>query len=569
MVVDVSSSAVYQEHRLHELDWRLPQPPTEQEKYWYLGRQHRWIFPFKTLAFALICISLTLFSTTTPWLYPFLLPMTLYIVANAVSMRTSVRRGDVTRASHEALVETWLPDAIPTVDVFLPSAGEPLDILRNTYHHVSCMSWPGRLTTYVLDDSGRDEVRMLAEQYGFEYRSRPNRGYLKKAGNLKYGFDESDGDFIAIFDADFVPRSDYLFELMPYFDDLATAIVQSPQFFDATRDMHWLQRNAGSTQELFYRWIQPSRDRYRAAICVGTCAVYRRAALDESGGFAQIGHSEDVHTGVHLMKVGYRTKYVPVLVSKGLCPDTSSAFLNQQYRWCTGSMSLLRDPMYRTHKAISRSQRLCFWAGFLYYITTALNAVLAPFPILVMLWFLPEWIRPMNSIWLLGAVVLWFVALPAVHQGRWRIDVLRVQHMYSFAHLLAIVDHARGRTKGWVATGAATKVTPIATTVTRVMNVHTAVTQTAIWLGIFWGTSIYGLDDYWAVLALALISSYVLIPTLFVHHAKSDTVRGSLARRESISGLLRQPEIVLGLTSLITLSAGNILVLTGHGLLAQ
>ncbi len=569
MVVDMRRRAVYREDRLQELDWRLPQPPTDQEKYWYLGRQHRWIFPVKTLAFALICISLILFSTTTPWLYPFLLPMALYVVANAVSMRTSIRRGDVTREKHQALVEAWLPDAIPAVDVFLPSAGEPLDILRNTYHHVSRINWPGRLTTYVLDDSGRDEVRRLTEEYGFEYRSRPNRGYLKKAGNLKFGFDESDGDFIAIFDADFVPRSDYLFELLPYFDDPATAIVQSPQFFDAKRAMHWLQRNAGSTQELFYRWIQPSRDRYKAAICVGTCAIYRRPALVESGGFAQIGHSEDVHTGVNLMKVGYRTKYVPVLVSKGLCPDTSSAFLNQQYRWCTGSMSLLRDPVYRAHEAITRSQRLCFWAGFLYYITTAMNAVLAPFPILVMLWFLPEWIRPMNSIWLLGALALWFVVLPAVHKGRWRVDVLRVQHMYSFAHLIAIVDHTRGRTKGWVATGAATKTTPIATIVTRVMNVHTAVTQTAIWVGIFWGTSIYGFDDYWAVWALALIPSYVLIPTLFVHRTTSVGVTVSLARGASFSGFLRQPEIVLGLTGMITLFAGTLLVFNGHGLVSQ
>jgi cellulose synthase (UDP-forming) len=64
--------------------------------------------------------------------------------------------------------------------------------------------------------------------------------------------------------------------------------------------MSWLQRGAGATQELFYRWIQPSRDRAGAPICVGTCAVYRLAALASVGGFAQIEHSEDVHTGILL-----------------------------------------------------------------------------------------------------------------------------------------------------------------------------------------------------------------------------------------------------------------------------
>src|SRR5262249_36877354 len=154
------------------------------------------------------------------------------------------------------------------------------------------------------------------------------------------GFEQSHGDLIAVFDADFVPRPDFIRELMPYFDDPRVGIVQSPQYFGTGRSMHWLQRNAGATQEMFYRWIQTARDRFGAAICVGTCALYRRTALEEAGGFAQIGHSEDVHTGVNVMKVGYRLRYVPVVVSKGLCPDSFSGFVNQQYRWCTGSLSL-------------------------------------------------------------------------------------------------------------------------------------------------------------------------------------------------------------------------------------
>ena len=127
--------------------------------------------------------------------------------------------------------------------------------------------------------------------------------------------------------------------------------MQSPQYFDVSTRMNWLQRAAGATQILFYRWVQPSRDRANAAICVGTSALYRRAALEKSGGYALIGHSEDVHTGVNLMKVGFTIRYVPVVVTKGLCPDTLEQFSTQQYRWCTGSMSLLmsrgfhRDPI--------------------------------------------------------------------------------------------------------------------------------------------------------------------------------------------------------------------------------
>ncbi len=109
----------------------------------------------------------------------------------------------------------------------LPSAGEPLQVLENTFKHVAALDWPGELRVLVLDDSARRSVESLASSYGFEYKLRPNRGHLKKAGNLKYGFEHSHGDLIAIFDADFCPRSDYLHELAPYFEDESVGIVQS------------------------------------------------------------------------------------------------------------------------------------------------------------------------------------------------------------------------------------------------------------------------------------------------------------------------------------------------------
>src|SRR6266496_4864605 len=346
----------------------LPSPPTGDEKYWYFGREHRWLFPVSVLVYSLVCVSMALFATSRTVLWLLLVPLAFSLITIATSMRTSLRRRGLQLTDHRLRVERWLPDSVPAVDVFLPSAGESMAILHNTFRHVAALSWPGTITVYVLDDSARPEVRHAAAGYGFTYLSRPDPGYLKKAGNLRYGFEHSDGDFIAIFDADFVPRPEFLLELLPYFDDPSTGIVQSPQFFDSDTGLHWIQRSAGATQEMFYRWIQTSRDRFDSAICVGTCAVYRRRALEKSGGFAQIGHSEDVHTGVSLMKAGFTTRYVPVLLAKGLCPEEFAAFVNQQYRWCSGSLSLLRDPTFRRHEAITLRHHLCFFAGFLYYL---------------------------------------------------------------------------------------------------------------------------------------------------------------------------------------------------------
>src|SRR5215211_2561165 len=431
--------------RLEELPY-LPQPPNDTERDLYLGPQHRWVVVLSFLGYILIVISVTLFVLRRMWAAWLLIPLLISTVGTTVSLFTSSRRRRISLEGHRALVETWIPKYIASVDVFLPSAGEDLRVLQNTYHYVSQLVWPGPLTVYVLDDSARDVVRELAERHGFVYRSRPNRGHLKKAGNLRYGFQHSRGDFIAIFDADFVPRPDFLFELVPYMYDPTVGIVQSPQYFDVDRQMNWLQRAAGGTQVLFYRWVQPTRDRSNAAICVGTCALYRRAALEKSGGFAQIGHSEDVHTGVNLLKVGFIVRYVPVLLTKGLCPDKLSGFLNQQYRWCSGSMSLLADRTF--HAApMNLRQRLCFWSGFLYYLETGVFVFTVALPSLAMRLLLP-------------ALVVMYGLTPLVWRSRWRPEVLRVQMICSFAHAVAIFHTLRRRTADWVPTGAASSGTP-------------------------------------------------------------------------------------------------------------
>jgi peptidoglycan/LPS O-acetylase OafA/YrhL/cellulose synthase/poly-beta-1,6-N-acetylglucosamine synthase-like glycosyltransferase len=495
----------------------LPSPPSDVEKYWYMGRQHRWLLIVQALSFALIGVSIFRFSTSDVRLLLFLAPMSLFTITLCISLSSSLRGKRTDRVDHELRVVQYNPAVYSSIDVFLPSAGEPMEVLANTYEHVQKMEWSAEIAVWVLDDSGRDSVRELAEAHGFSYRSRPDRGHLKKAGNLRHGYEQSSNDFIVIFDADFVPRTDFLRELMPYFQEPDVGIVQSPQFFDAHKGMRWLQRSAGAAQELFYRWIQPARDRSRAAICVGSCAIYRREALEKSGGFAQIGHSEDVHTGVNLMKTGYQLRYIPILVSKGICPDNLLGFVNQQYRWCTGSMSLLADKTFHNAPHISARQRLCFWAGFLYYISTAVNVFTTALPALAMIWLLPDFIFLSNSLYLVGALTLWILIVPLTMRTRWRIEVLRVQTVYSFAHALAIYHILRGQTKEWVATGAANagKVTPLAVSITRLMKVWVGVTHTLIWAGLLYDMWLYGPQRFWAMAVFALIAGYVQLPLLW------------------------------------------------------
>ncbi len=464
-----------------------------------------------TASFLAASVSLYKFSNSSPVLHVFQAVLALNIVASCASMLSGLNKRKVSRASHERLVGSWAPATLPTVDVFLPTCGEPLEVLRNTYDHVAALYWPGSLMVWVLDDADRPEVRDLAQEFGFEYRVRPDRGRMKKSGNLAYGLSVSAGEWIAIFDADFCPRHDYLFHLMPYGDDPEVGIVQSPQYFDTSASMSWLQRTAGATQELFYRWVQPSRDRAGAPICVGTCALYRRSALESVGGFAQIEHSEDVHTGIFLLRGGFSTRYVPAVISKGLCPDDLAGFLNQQYRWCNGSITLLRSG-HAQKRPLSIRQRVCFWAGFFYYITTAVNVFTVHLPGIIMAFFFPQDVFAKNYLPFIAGAWVYMVLLPTVSRSKWRFEVMRVQMAYSFCHAVAIVHKIFGRSAGWVATGAVGKKNSLARTIS-ITGFTTIVAGLGLQVaGLLYAIPRFGLAQFWPMVLFTLAWAYLAVP---------------------------------------------------------
>ncbi|MFN8097797.1 MAG: cellulose synthase catalytic subunit [Dermatophilaceae bacterium] len=465
-----------------------------------------------TVSFVLAALSLARFSSNSIWLMPLRVILGLNIAAVTVSALSGWRRRRVAPDDHSRRVAEFRESAEqPTVDVFLPTCGEDLAVLANTYRFVDALHAHRHVTVHVLDDADREEVAVLAGRHGFDYVVRPDRGRMKKAGNLQHALSVTSGQFILILDADFVPRPDALDHLIPYMDDPGTGIVQSPQYFDALPTMSWLERGAGATQELFYRWVQPSRDASGAAICVGTCALYRRSALEAIGGFAQIEHSEDVHTGIFLLRAGFRTRYVPILVTKGVCPDDLAGFMNQQYRWCNGSITLLRSGE-ASREPLRIRQRLCFWAGFLYYITTAVNVFVIHLPAVIMAFWFPGDVVASHFIPFLAGMWVYFVLLPAVSRTRWRFEVLRVQMTYSFCHAVAIADKLRHRTAGWVATGSVGKTSTLARRIARVGALSLTVMLAASWASALRADAAYGLHRYWPMLAFLLAYTYLTLP---------------------------------------------------------
>ncbi len=163
-----------------------------------------------------------------------------------------------------------------------------------------------------------------------------------------------------------------------------------------------------------------------------------------------------------------------------------------------------------------------------------MNVLLAPLPAIIMLWWLTPVIRPVNSIWMLGSMTMSLLIYPCVHKARWRFSVHRVQYLYSFAHLVAVVNHFTGRTKGWIATGATKASTPIACSVRRVMASHAAVTEAAVWLGLVHGTLIYGWHPFWAMYLLAGANAYIVLPAVMTAVRPAITPTLAALRRRAV-----------------------------------
>lgn len=452
---------LYRNYRLFDISSKngatlLPEAPSHHEKYSYATRNVRILILFSIFSFSCITISTVHLYSGEVGLFPFFLLLAYTVTYFIVSLLINFLSKDFDPMKHRILVRWWKPKVYPSVDIFLPTCGESIDVLRNTWDGVRevCETYPGPVLVHCLDDAHSAQVRHLAERYGFLYYARPNKGWFKKAGNLRHGFNNTSGDFIAIFDADFRPRRDFLDELLPYFYRAPRlAIVQSPQYFGYDMRQNWLERGAGAVQELFYRVVQVSRQSHDGAICVGSNAIYRRAALNEIGGTALIEHSEDVHTGFQLREKGWDLLYVPLVLAKGLCPSDLKAFFRQQYRWCLGSMSLLGSRRFWQTK-LPLNSRMCFISGFMYYIHTAIYALFTPIVPLIMLYHIPEEIRLANYFLVFPSFLYVHVVLPLWHKKPQGIEAASVRMVYGWAHLFAVWDKLVDSAKEWHPTGA-------------------------------------------------------------------------------------------------------------------
>lgn len=261
---------------------------------------------------------------------------------------------------------TW-----PSVDIFIPTYNEPLEVVKQTVFSAMSVDWPAdRLKVFVLDDGRRAEFRAFCEELGVGYKIRGDNRHAK-AGNINAALATTDGEYIAIFDCDHIPTRSFLQVCMGWFlRDPKLSMLQTPHVFfspdpfEKNLDTFHRTPNEG---ELFYGIVQDGNDLWNASFFCGSCAVIKRAPLMEIGGIAIETVTEDAHTALKLNRHGYNTAYLEIPQAAGLATESLSGHVGQRIRWARGMAQIARIDNPLLGPGLKWGQRLCYLNAMLHF----------------------------------------------------------------------------------------------------------------------------------------------------------------------------------------------------------
>jgi cellulose synthase/poly-beta-1,6-N-acetylglucosamine synthase-like glycosyltransferase len=249
-------------------------------------------------------------------------------------------------------------DPLPVVTIQLPLYNE-MYVTDRLIEAVCRIEYPReKLEIQVLDDS-TDETRGIAELavrrfategVDIKYLHRTDRrGY--KAGALEAGLRTARGEFIAIFDADFIPSSDFLIRLLPHFSDAKVAMVQA-RWGHINQDYSLLTKIQSILLDGHFVLEHGGRHRSgRFFNFNGTAGIWRRAAIDDGGGWQHDTLTEDLDLSYRTQLRGWRFVFVSEVIAPAEVPVEMNAFKSQQFRWAKGSIQTCRKLLPRILRA--------------------------------------------------------------------------------------------------------------------------------------------------------------------------------------------------------------------------
>jgi cellulose synthase/poly-beta-1,6-N-acetylglucosamine synthase-like glycosyltransferase len=251
-----------------------------------------------------------------------------------------------------------LPADKPVVTVQLPVYNE-LYVVERLIDSVCELDYPrDRLEIQVLDDSNDETVEVIAaavkakQALGFDIKHvrRDNRvGF--KAGALRYGMTEARGEFIAIFDADFVPRPGFLNDTITHFTNDRIGMVQT-RWEHLNNDFSLLTRAQGIALDGHFVIEQQVRNKSGFFINFnGTAGVWRRECIEDAGNWEDDTLTEDLDLSYRAQLKGWKFVFLNDVTSPAELPSEINALKSQQFRWTKGAIETSRKILPRVWKA--------------------------------------------------------------------------------------------------------------------------------------------------------------------------------------------------------------------------
>jgi exo-beta-1,3-glucanase (GH17 family)/glycosyltransferase involved in cell wall biosynthesis len=310
------------------------------------------------------------------------------------------------------------PERQPFVSIHLACYNEPPEMVILTLDSLAALDY-ANFEVLVIDNNTKnpevwkplqDYCEKLGERFRF-FHLEPWPGY--KAGALNFGLTETDAraDVVAVIDADYEVRKDWLASLTGYFHDSKVAVVQCPQ---AHREFenNTFRRMTAWEYDGFFRIGMHHRNERNAIIQHGTMTMVRRSALEGTGGWSEWTICEDAELGLRLMHAGYELVYVDELMGKGLTPADFKAYKSQRYRWAFGAMQILKGRWnWMTRRGpLSVGQRFHFLTGWFSWFADALHLI---FTMMAIFWTagmiaLPEYFNLPMQLFLIPVIGFFF-----------------------------------------------------------------------------------------------------------------------------------------------------------------
>jgi len=263
-----------------------------------------------------------------------------YARSNRKNKRASEKSPDINTINSKDL---------PFVTIQLPIYNE-LYVVERLMDAVAQFHYPkDRFEIQVLDDSTDETVELSARKVAslqkegfriFHIHRKDRTGY--KAGALAAGMTSAQGEFIAIFDADFVPEPDFLLKTIPYFDDEKTGAVQT-KWGHINRYYSLLTRLQAFGLDVHFSVEQKGRNEGGFFINFnGTAGIWRKGCIEDAGGWSHDTITEDLDLSFRAQMKGWKFLFLENVVSPAELPVVMSALKNQQFRWNKGGAENFR-----------------------------------------------------------------------------------------------------------------------------------------------------------------------------------------------------------------------------------